>query len=72
MRNYAMGLSDAKLIELQAEQTADFRNRFFGRIEAPLPNADIIEFEAKWRKVQLAGPISKGSVIDTDTVSRQI
>jgi len=72
MRSYAMGLADAKLIELQAEQTADFRNRFFGRIEAPLPNADIIEFEAKWRKVQLAGPISKGSVIDTDTVSRQI
>ena len=72
MRSYAMGLADAKLIELQADQAANFRNRFFGRVEAPLPNADILEFEAKWRKVHLAGPISKGSVIDTETVSRQI
>lgn len=72
MRSYAMGLADAKLIELQAEQADDFRNRFFGRIEAPLPDADMLAFEAKWRETQLAGPISKGSVIDTTTVSRQI
>ena len=72
MRSYAMGLADAKLIELQVQQTADFRNRFFGRTEAPLPSADILAFEAKWREKQLSGPISKGSLVDTTTVSRQI
>ena len=72
MRSYAMGLADAKLIELQVQQTADFRDRFFGRTEAPLPSADILAFEAKWREKQLSGPISKGSLVDTTTVSRQI
>ncbi|MBQ8409726.1 MAG: PHP domain-containing protein [Clostridia bacterium] len=72
MRNYSMGLADKQVIELQAEQYRAFRDRFFGRTAPALPSFDMLNFEAKWRKVQLDGPLTKGSKLDSSTVSRQI
>ena len=72
MRSYAMNDAPAALIELQAEQARKFRGRFFGKIAPKLPDAEIIAFEEKWRAVQLAGPITKGSQIGGDKITRQI
>ena len=73
IRAYANGeITDKRLIELQAEQTEDFRLRFFGRRPAVLPTKEILDFEDKWRKVHIEqGPITKGSRI-TGEVTRQI
>lgn len=72
MRSYAMGTADAALIEAQARHSEAYRARFFGRVTPTLPSSDIIAFEDKWRKVHLAGPHTKGSLVDSKTVSRQI
>ena len=72
MRTYAMGDADAALIELQVEHTEAFKDRFFGRKAPVLPSAKIIEFENRWRERQLAGPITCGSLIYSDKISRQI
>lgn len=73
MRTYAMGDAKQELIELQVEQTEKFEDRFFGRIAPALPSDEIIAFEDKWREVHVAeGPITKGSRIYSDTVTRQI
>jgi len=73
MRAYAIGEADAKLIELEAEMTSSFADRFFGKKPPVLPDAKLIEFENKWRDIHIErGPITKGSAIDSDTVSRQI
>ena len=72
MRAYAMGLADAALIECQVRQSLAFRDRFFGRLAAPLPSAGILAFEQKWREVQLNGPLTKGGRIDAPPITRQI
>lgn len=72
MRSYAMGLCDKNTVELQANQSRLFSERFFGRIEAPIPTQEILDFEDKWRQTQLNGPKTKGSLIDSDTITRQI
>lgn len=72
MRAYAMGDADKSLIELHAEQADRFRKRFFGAEQPALPNAEIMEFEAKWRAVQLEGPLTKGSGLDAPPITRQI
>ena len=72
MRAYALGDADAVLIESQVQQSEVFRKRFFGRLPAPLPSAAMLAFEAKWREVQLAGPLTKGGRIDAPPVTRQI
>jgi len=73
MRAYAMNDADASLVEALAEQTARFRARFFGKEAPRLPDADMIAFEDRVRARHLAdGPITKGSAIDSDTISRQI
>ena len=72
MRAYAMGEAEAALIELQAKLADNFRKRFFGQMPPALPTPAMIAFEEKWREVQLNGPISKGSIVYTDKVSRQI
>ena len=72
MRSYAMGDAPAALIELQAEQTRKFKDTFFGRREPTLPSASIIDFENRWRARHMEGPITKGSLIYSDKVSRQI
>ena len=72
MRYYAMGMSDKSVIEGQVEQTEKFKNIFFGREEPILPDADMIAFENKARERHLQGPVTKGSTIYSDKVSRQI
>ena len=72
MRAYAMEDAPAALIELLAEQSAKFEDRFFGRVPAPVPSASAIAFEEKWRAVQLNGPITKGSKIDAAKPNFQI
>ena len=72
MRSYAMGDASAALIEAQVEQSEKFRLRFFGKLKPALPSPEIIEFENRWREVHLKSPITKGSGITSDKVSRQI
>ena len=66
MRAYAIGQADASLIEAQVKQTEFFKARFFGKTAPVLPTKEIIDFENKWREVQLNGPKTKGSSISTE------
>jgi hypothetical protein len=72
MRAYAMGEAGADVIELQNELAENYRLRYFGQLSPVLPDAAMLNFEAKWRAVQEAGPITKGSSIASATVTRQI
>ena len=73
MRAYAMNDADASLVEALAEQTARFRARFFGKEAPRLPDADMIAFEDRVRARHLAdGPITKGSAVDSEKITRQI
>ncbi len=72
MRAYAMNDAPAAMITLQAEYAEKVADRFFGRVAPKLPDVDMIAFEEKWRAVQLEGPITKGSSVDSDVVTRQI
>lgn len=72
MRAYAIGDAPASLIELQVEQSERFRLRFFGKLAPSLPSPEVIEFENRWREVHLKSPITKGSTLDSDKVTRQI
>ncbi|MBQ8814341.1 MAG: hypothetical protein IJZ85_07595 [Lachnospiraceae bacterium] len=72
MRNYGMGIVEKELIELQVKQSDDFRDRFFGRKAPVLPDQTMLAFENKWRERQLRGPLTKGSRIDSDKITRQI
>jgi predicted metal-dependent phosphoesterase TrpH len=72
MRNYLMGVSPASLIESCAEQTSYYKDVFFGLREPVLPTTEILDFEDKWREVQLAGPVTKGSAAHSEKHNRQI
>ena len=72
MRRYCMGDAPAALIALHAEQVRAFRLRYFGRLAPGLPSDDVIAFEDRAREKHLAGPKTKGSVIDTEEVTRQV
>ena len=72
MRAYAMGECDAHLIEVQAENTAFFVDRFFGRRGAVLPSAEILAFEDRAREIHLQSPHTKGSSILYALHNRQI
>jgi hypothetical protein len=73
MRSYAIGCASAALIELQVEHTKNFEDRFFGRSAPVLPSDEMLAFEDKWREIHInEGPITKGSRIYSDTVTRQI
>ena len=73
MRAFAMGEADAALVEALAEQSNNFRARFFGRMQPRLPDAEMLALENKWCDRHITeGPVSKGSVVDTDVVNRQI
>ena len=73
MRSYAMNEAPAALVEGMAQVCRDYTERFLGRKEPKLPDADMISFENKWREVQLTrGPITKGGQVYTDVVTRQI
>ena len=66
MRAYAIGAVGSSVIECQAAHTEDFRLRFFGRKAPVVPTKEIIDFENKWREVQMNGPKTKGSNISTE------
>ncbi len=73
MRQYAMNEAPAALIELCGKQAAEHRARFFGKLAPVLPDAEMIAFEEKWRARHVEeGPVTKGSAIDSDVVTRQI
>ena len=72
MRYYAMGMTDKSTVECQVEQTEQFKNIFFGRIEPILPNEEIVEFEDRARERHLRSPKTKGSGLVSDKVTRQI
>lgn len=72
MRAYAIGMADAKLIELQVEQSESFRDRFFGHKAPVLPDKAMLDFEERWRARQMEGPLTKGSLVFSDVVTRQI
>ena len=73
MRSYAMGMADAQLVNLIAEQAENDQLRFFGRKAPVLPSQEILDFEAKWRERHLTeGPHTKGSDVDAPKITRQI
>lgn len=72
LRAYAMGDAPTELIELQAVQAENLRERFFGLSGAPLPSQQVRAFEKKWRAVHLQGPYTKGSSVNYPPVTRQI
>lgn len=73
MRSYAMGAAPAELIELTARMNAESADRFFGRKAALVPTADMLAFEEKWRRIHVEeGPVTKGSAIDSEKVTRQL
>ncbi len=73
MRQYAMEDAPKELIELIAKQGQIFTDRFFGRKAPALPSKRMLEFEEKWRKVQIEkGPNSKGSAINLEVPNFQL
>lgn len=73
MRLYAMETSSAESVRLQAEQAERHMLRFFGRQTPVLPSSAMLAFEEKWRERHVTeGPATRGSAIDSDTVTRQI
>lgn len=73
MRAYALGASSAQLIEETARMNTESAARFFGRKEALVPTAEMLAFEEKWRRIHVEdGPITKGSAIDSEKVTRQL
>ena len=72
MRAYAMEEAPAALIEYNAAMVEDFRQRFFGRKPAQKPSKALMDWENKWRDVQMNGPLTKGSAVYVDKPDRQI
>jgi len=73
MRSYLMGYASESLIESLVEFNAQFTDRFFGRLAPILPSCEILEYEEKWRQVQIEkGPITCGGNVDSDTVTRKV
>lgn len=72
MRAYAIGEADASLVEQHAALVESYTDRFFGRKPPVLPTPAILAFEDKWREVHMNGPITKGSLVYSEKVSRQI
>ncbi len=72
MREYAMGNADKALLECLVDQTERFKQVFFGRRSPMLPNKDILDFETRWRERHLQGPVTKGSTLHSDKITRQI
>ena len=64
MRAYAMGDAPAELIAMQNGLAQRFSDRFFGRLSPLVPDTSMLDFENRWRAVQLDGPLSKGGNIN--------
>ena len=63
MRAYAMGGTDAALIEQQVALTAQYSSTFFGRELPALPSDEVKDYVARWRETQMNGPETRGSSI---------
>jgi hypothetical protein len=73
MRAFCMGDANASLIEALAEQSNNFRARFFGKMAPCLPSAAMLAFEDRARARHLEeGPCTKGSAVDSERITRQI
>lgn len=72
MRAYAMGEASAELVEIQARQTEVFSKRFFGKKPLNLPTKAMLDFEDRAREIHKRGPITCGSVIDSDVETRNL
>ena len=73
MRAYAMGEADAAVIELQKKLVEDHRARFFGEKPPVLPTKKMLDFENRWRETHIKqGPVTKGSAVDSEKITRQI
>jgi len=71
MRLYALNDTPRELVELCTNEAEKFKDRFFGKKPAHTPDSDMLEFEERWRDVQLNGPRNKGSNI-YGSANRQI
>ncbi len=72
MRAYAMDAAPAALVELSAQQAADYTARFFGRLAVDRPAAEMLAFEDKWRARHREGPDTRGARITGENRGRQI
>lgn len=72
MRAYAMGDTSAATVELQAELSELHYRRFFGKAAPITPSAKIIQFVAKCRERQLAGPPARGTVAHPAVPNRNL
>ena len=64
MRAYAMEETGAEVIEEQNRIAESFTERFFGKKAPKLPSENMLDFEDRWRAVQLSGPRTRGSSVD--------
>ena len=68
-----IGSSDNHNIEAEARMTDVFRATFIGRIGCVRPSAEILELEDRHRRIHIEKvPITNGSDVDSDIVSRQM
>ncbi len=72
MRRYSVGEDSSAAIENIAHLAEENYERFFGKREPLYPTKEMLEFEDKWREVQMAGPHTKGSHIYGSPETRQI
>lgn len=72
MRAYAMHETDASLVQMHAELIRNYADRFFGRKAPILPDAQLMEFEDRWRERQLNGPKTRGSSVDATPAANLI
>ena len=64
MRAYAMEEIDGETVSAYSAIADNFTERFFGRKPPVLPSQKMLDFEEKWREVQLRGPKTRGSSVD--------
>lgn len=70
MRAYAIGRADKQTVECQVELTERFKAEYFGRVAPKLPTQEILDFEDRARERHYAGPLTKGSTLSSDTITR--
>lgn len=65
MRAYIMDGIDASVINSYTEMADSYTDSFFGIKPPKLPSDKVLEFEQRWRAVQLSGPRTRGSNVDS-------
>ena len=61
MRRYLIGEEDGALLSAMQDRTGAFYRRFFGIDPPVLPDKKRLDYENKWRGVQLNSPETRGS-----------